>query len=300
MRTIRVLAIGIALFFIQACSHPIEIVGEGDVTSASGNRNCSLEKFIAADAVCSKNYVIGDYQETYYATPRAGWKFDHWGNYCTTVTTNECSFDVPAAYVQKAWFQTMPTLQAVFTTTTLIDTVTVNGRVWAQVDLFTNLSWSAIDAVCPNGPNGLCLNNAILNGHNMTGWTWASVANMNAFFNFLNPTCGLGPTLPGSCTLGSIASPIATGCNLAVYYVPPNYSDGFRFVGPYGCPQGFIQYNIVGITRSIVDVDNVWTAGMRFEASDPYVWSTKSLGTDVSQRWSVGDASHGAWFYRNP
>ena len=45
MRTIKIVAISIALVFIQACSHPIEIVGQGDVTSASGNRNCYLRGF---------------------------------------------------------------------------------------------------------------------------------------------------------------------------------------------------------------------------------------------------------------
>ncbi len=64
--------------------------------------------------VCSKNYVIGAYNETYTATPRVGWQFDHWGNYCTTATTNQCSFNVAAATVQQFWGQTMPPLQAVF------------------------------------------------------------------------------------------------------------------------------------------------------------------------------------------
>ncbi len=35
------------LFFIAACNHPIEIVGQGDVLSASGKRNCLLEEFQA-------------------------------------------------------------------------------------------------------------------------------------------------------------------------------------------------------------------------------------------------------------
>jgi hypothetical protein len=45
----------------------------------------------------------------------------------------------------------------------ITDTVTVDGKVWAQVDLFTNLSWNDINAVCPEGA---CF--GILNGHDMT------------------------------------------------------------------------------------------------------------------------------------
>ncbi len=49
MKSVKLVSIGIALLLLQACSHPIEIVGEGDVTSAPGNRNCSLEDY---NAVC--------------------------------------------------------------------------------------------------------------------------------------------------------------------------------------------------------------------------------------------------------
>ncbi len=82
--------------------------------SASGTRNCLLGDFQAGANVCSKNYVVGEYQETYSAIPHVGWQFDRWGNYCTTATTNECSFSVDAATVQKVWGKTMPPLQAIF------------------------------------------------------------------------------------------------------------------------------------------------------------------------------------------
>ena len=47
MKLVKLVSIGFALLLLQACSHPIEIVGEGDVTSAPGNRNCSLEDYNA-------------------------------------------------------------------------------------------------------------------------------------------------------------------------------------------------------------------------------------------------------------
>ena len=77
MNLAKLVTISIALLYIQACSHPIEIVGQGDVTSASGNRNYYLEDIQQAKVNCTKNYAIGAYQETYYAIPRAGWQFDH-------------------------------------------------------------------------------------------------------------------------------------------------------------------------------------------------------------------------------
>ena len=106
-RILKLVSISVVLLLTQACSHPIEIVGEGDVTSQSGNRNCSLEQFKAANPACSKNYagidldqlpalVAEDYAETYNPAPREGWMFSHWVNYCTTATppTYDCVFDI--------------------------------------------------------------------------------------------------------------------------------------------------------------------------------------------------------------
>lgn len=112
MKLLKLVSISIALLLIQACSHPIEIVGEGDVTSAS--RNCLLEDYTAGQDNCRKNYVVGAYNVNYTATPRVGWQFDRWGNYCTSATSNQCAFNTTAAIVQQFWGQTMPPLQAVF------------------------------------------------------------------------------------------------------------------------------------------------------------------------------------------
>lgn len=97
------------------CSHPIEIVGEGDVLSASGDRDCLLEEFHAGLDKCSKNYVLGDYVETYTAVPRPGWEFEGWGNYCVDAGSAECGFAVGKKTVEGLWGAVMPPLKAKFT-----------------------------------------------------------------------------------------------------------------------------------------------------------------------------------------
>ncbi len=131
MKLLNLVAVGIALLFVQACSHPLEIVGEGDIVSASGTRNCTLENFTAGSLYCTKNLVAGAYQETYSAVPRVGWLFDQWGNYCTTATVNQCSFNVSAQAVQSVLGQTMPPLKAIFAKYKLTGPV--------QPDFFINL-----------------------------------------------------------------------------------------------------------------------------------------------------------------
>jgi hypothetical protein len=180
-----------ALVFIASCSHPIEIVGDGDVTSASATRDCTLEEFQAGEDSCSKNYVLGEYIETYYALPRAGWQFHRWIN-CIGAVDNTCSLNVPADIVQQFWGQTVPPLRAVF-----IDPVIVDGKEWLQPDLFTGYTWEEINAVCPAG---ICSGALPGSPINLTGYTLASLEDMNALFNYFiesatpeAPILGPGP-----------------------------------------------------------------------------------------------------------
>jgi lysophospholipase L1-like esterase len=90
-----------------ACSHPLEIVGEGDIVSLSKGNSCSLE-----DQPCA-NYVAGDYQVTYTAIPRPGWSFVKWEN-CGGQYPN-CTFDVSGDTVNAHWGdESIPSLIAVF------------------------------------------------------------------------------------------------------------------------------------------------------------------------------------------
>lgn len=91
---------------IYSCSHPLEITGEGDIVSASGTRNCTLE-----EQPC-ENVVVHEYVETYTAIPRSGWTFTGWER-CGEQHP-QCSFNIAAEYVHDQWFNTMPSLVAVF------------------------------------------------------------------------------------------------------------------------------------------------------------------------------------------
>jgi hypothetical protein len=110
----RILVTLLLLALATACSHPLEIVGQGDILSASGDRDCRLEDYQAAADNCTENLVETSYQETYYALPRAGWQFDRWENYCEDQAEASCSFDVPESAVMQAIGQTAPALRAIF------------------------------------------------------------------------------------------------------------------------------------------------------------------------------------------
>ncbi len=110
----RILLIAALMALATACSHPLEIVGEGDILSATGERDCRLEEHRAGLKNCSENLVKEEYNETYYAQPRPGWKFERWENYCKDTRVNFCRFDVPGSAVFAFWGGKADPLRAVF------------------------------------------------------------------------------------------------------------------------------------------------------------------------------------------
>jgi len=74
--------------------------------------------------------------------------------------------------------------------TIITDTVTVGDKEWAQVSLFSNLSWNTMDAACPAG---VCA--GTLNGFDVSGWTWASAFETGDLFKIVT-----GGVYPGGIT----------------------------------------------------------------------------------------------------
>ncbi len=104
-----------ALLLLGACRHPLTILGEGDITSASGDRDCLLEQYQAADPACTDNSVRDDYVETYFAVPRPGWHFAAWGNYCPGVQpADQCRFEIDGESAAQWDLDSAPPLQAYF------------------------------------------------------------------------------------------------------------------------------------------------------------------------------------------
>jgi List-Bact-rpt repeat protein len=100
---------------LSACKHPLEIVGEGDIVSASGTRDCLLEEYQANAPNCIENTVVNDaFTETYTAIPRPGWEFQGWSGYCTDTDEPSCSFAVPENWVAASAGLTVPALVANF------------------------------------------------------------------------------------------------------------------------------------------------------------------------------------------
>jgi hypothetical protein len=123
-RIMKTLFTLLLLTFVTACSHPLEITGNGDIGSSTAKNNCTLEKQPCA------NYVAGDYKVTYFAAPRAGWVFAGWDGCGAQFPL--CSFNVPGATVNQHLGQTMPPLRARFTPDAGSPTISISSS-WSAV-----------------------------------------------------------------------------------------------------------------------------------------------------------------------
>lgn len=66
----------------------------------------------------------------------------------------------------------------------ITDTVRVNDKEWAQIDLFANLNWSDMRRACGSGE---CAD-VQLNGFDMLGWHWGGLSVIKGLFNAVAAT----------------------------------------------------------------------------------------------------------------
>jgi hypothetical protein len=96
MNTSKKIAVFITIVVLQACKHPLSIVGEGDIVDLNDSgHGCTLEQFQAQDIACTENEVTGSYDVIYQAIPKPGWKFVRWDGLCGNESrTPLCRFKV--------------------------------------------------------------------------------------------------------------------------------------------------------------------------------------------------------------
>lgn len=83
----------------------------------------------------------------------------------------------------------------------ITDTVVVDGKEWAQVNLFANLSWQEISTACPDG---VCLDGSVLSGNDMTGWVWATPGEIYPLINYFIGSDQVGPFLTNETVSSSV------------------------------------------------------------------------------------------------
>ncbi len=167
----------------------------------------------------------------------------------------------------------------------ITDTVIVDNREWAQVDLFLGLTWDDINSACPAGACGT----GILNGYDMSGWTWASVADTNALFNSYLIQRGV----PG----GDLLDPAKPDKYAGTFFTLPFslfFQDGWR--------RTFATFTPGGAPYSLIDG---WSSdaaagppGSAYHAY--YSWVGVSIAHTVTVDTSTVNAANDAYLFFEP
>jgi hypothetical protein len=270
------------------------IVVEGGEVQSTGSGTC------VASVICIVDVTDPNFSETFTAVPDEGWYFQKWnsgnGFFCGNSTNPTCTLSFQG-YEESKEVEGMVASSEVFYLMPIFkdspSIVVANGKEWLQPDRFLYLSWNQINAVCPAG---VCRDNGTLNGHDMTGWTWASADELNSLFNYYLGAELLGP------------GPSAYSWSEGENNPPPNrgfandfYSDGWRAVSEESVPDEYPQ-NVPNYSRLVsgwisdkgaqaqllaLFVDRVFPWGLAVEVSTNSVISGPQP-----------EPNFGAWFYR--
>ena len=99
---------------MQACKHPLEIVGEGDIVDLNDSgHGCTLEQYQSQDEACTENNVSNSYFVSYQAVPKPGWEFVRWDGPCSVGIDSHtplCQFAVTSEMLEE-WEEEHPGVQ---------------------------------------------------------------------------------------------------------------------------------------------------------------------------------------------
>ncbi|MFT4518474.1 MAG: hypothetical protein ACI9JM_000855 [Halioglobus sp.] len=159
------------------------------------------------------------------------------------------------------------------------DIVTANGEEWIQPDLFRNLTWDEISAACPAG---VC--SGALSEYDMDGWTWASIDDVNALFNFYigSNLLGMGPDTYSDVNTSGWATAF--------------FNDGWRptfFNGLFQRVYGYSSYDLTS------NSDICYSPSFA-DALLPIPGLIDVAHTDSTKLRCGAGGSEGAWLYRVP
>lgn len=276
-RILSTLVVVAASGLVSACKVAVVVVEGGAVTSTFSG-SCT------ATNICIHEISNSDFTETFTAVPQPDWRFVRWNSggdfLCEDETSTQCLVStvgtegnsaIEAIIASDKTYYIMPVFE--YVGASLTDVVFANGKIWAQVTAFNDVSWGQMNTVCPAGN---C--NGPLNGYDMRGWKWATVDELNALFNSYigAPAMGPGPS-------------IFESNGLATFYTD-FYNDGWNYT-PETSPT---REQTIGL---VAGDEGISCSGIGFEALVPVISAFTGLADNVGR---CDSETAGGWFYFDP
>jgi hypothetical protein len=139
---------------LQACKHPLAIVGEGDIVDANNSgHGCTLEQFQAQDTACTENEVSGDYIVNYKAVPRSNWRFVRWEGPCSPQSDfQHCRLDISEDGV--TWWEENHPQAETYTSTAVFEPITGETGFLVAGAAVAGVTWETPTQQGVTGSNG--------------------------------------------------------------------------------------------------------------------------------------------------
>jgi hypothetical protein len=295
----RISVVLISILALSGCKLAVIVVEGGEVQSTASGTCAVISPGINGN-VCIHEITDTSYNETFTAVAGTGFEFDRWSTggdfFCADSTNPVCALsngigagnpDIESIIASDKMYYLMPIFKPLPPPT---DTVMADGLEWAQPILFVGSTHAEIQAVCAGGP---C--NGYLNDLDVTGWNWASGAEVaQMFYN----EYGLGDGTLNSSILGQCSAVV--DLLLLPYGVgtPPKYYGEWHYdyalVNIYGEP--YVLVGLAGATRDTSEpfylssfLGGYYNTCFAGTPENPLYSSTHTSGVDS-----------GAWIYRVP
>lgn len=275
----RTLFLTLTLLTLSGCKLAVIVVEGGEVNTPSGH--------CLAGEVCIETVTDTNYSAVFRAIPDAGWHFVKWNSGDSFLCKNSANRFCSVSNIAGAGNSVVEAIVASDTAVYLMPifkeglaTVVADGKEWAQPIQLGALSWDEISAACPAG---VCT--GVLNGYDMTGWTWATVDDMNSLFNSYIGTPELGP---GPDSTSDSTPPLEWAAQM--------YSEGWQ--NSYYDP-GYYQ-GIYAWTATHAGSGTAYTASLLVTSANDSAWlnTSRTENTDFVLPVFLPSPFYGGWFYR--
>ena len=168
---------------LAGCKLAVIVVEGGEVQSTRSG-TCMVGN------ICIVDVDDPNFSETFTAVPDTGWYFQRWNSgykfFCGDSLIPTCALSFQG-YEESEEVENMVASSEVFylmpifsQTKPITNTVTVNGKEWAQPKDFVNYSFDQVSAACPEG---ICSGTLPGSELDLTGYTWASLDDVSQLFN---------------------------------------------------------------------------------------------------------------------
>jgi hypothetical protein len=170
---------------MTACKLAVIVVEGGEVHS-NEDGGFTVSDICMEGTICIVDVTDPNFSGTFTAIPDDGWYFEKWNSgdnfFCGGSIAPTCTLSFQGHEESKA-VKGMVASSEVFYLMPMFrpaqDIIKVDGKEWYQPYLFQNLSWNDINVVCPEGE---C--KGTLKGYDLTGWSWASMSDVQALLNY--------------------------------------------------------------------------------------------------------------------